>query len=157
MAYSTEDDLLVGDLALSPILDTGKFVKEAAEEMDSKLGFIYTLPLPGDLPEYQKLLLKGINNKLASGRLIMAVAIGGEDSTVHAYAARLVQEATQELLAIANGIVELAADRAVAPADVQAGSRTPSIKNLDSESAVEAFTNNFVNGENWYWRPGTPA
>jgi len=157
MAYSTEDDLLVGDLALSPILDKEKFVTEAAEEIDSKLGFIYALPLPVALPNYQKLLLKGINNKLASGRLIMAVAIGGEDSTVHAYAARLVNEATQELLAIANGLVELDADRAVPTLDEAAGVRTLSIKNVDSESAVEAFATNFMNGQDYYWRPGTPA
>ena len=153
MAYSGEDDLLIGDLALSPVLDKGKFIDEAAEEIDAKLGFVYKLPLTG-LAVHEALLLKGINNKLASGRLIMAVAVGGEDTAVHAYALRLVTEATQELLAIANGAVDLTAERADPTTEEGRGATTPSVTNLDGESGVEAFYKQVMGGTPWTWQPG---
>ena len=159
MAYSAEADLLIGDMMLSGTVDKTKFIDGAAEEIDAKLGFIYKLPLnPLDeaveLPLAQRLLLKTINNKLASGELIMAVAIGGEDTALHAYGNRLVQEAKAELLLLANGVVDLSAERLTGETDTATLDRVPGIKNHDEESAVDAFENAFMRSKPFYWRPG---
>lgn len=147
MPYSSVDDLMLGDLLVSSHIDKGKFVTEAAEEIDSKIGFIYRLPLvatgtppPASLPLHQQLLLKGINNKLASGRLIMTLDIAGEGTALHAYGLRLVTEATQELMLIANGTVDLSAVR-LPDNTVSDGfaTRSPSIINVDATSAFEDF------------------
>lgn len=145
MPYSEESDLLTGDLLISSKVDKGKFVNDAAEEIDSKLGFIYVLPLTPiapalDIPVHERLLLKTINNRLASGRLILTLDIADERSTLHAYGLRLVTEALQELMLIANGTVDLTAVRTNPDESTTGlGSRSPAITNVDATSAVEAF------------------
>lgn len=151
MAYSLVSDLLLGDLAVSVSVNKQKFIDDAAEEIDSKLGFVYELPL-SDLPSYQKKLLKLINNKLASGRLILTLAIGGEDTALHAYGLRLVTEATNELMLIANGGVELDAT-STATIDTSNDMR-PVIHNHDAESAVDIFEASVMRGQSAYWNPG---
>lgn len=160
MPYSEETDLLLGDLLVSPRLDKNKFIQDAADEIDSKLGFIYTIPLAPvapetEIPAHEVLLLKQINNKLASGRLIMTLDIAGEGTTLHAYGLRLVTEAQQELMLIANGFVELSAVRktiAVALGE----SKVPRIVNADTESGVDIFYEHAMRGHPSYWRPGDP-
>lgn len=169
MAYSEVGDLLLGDLVLNPSLDKQKWVVEAANEMDSKLGWLYDLPLrPADLdeeedvddttwtllPRYEVLTLKGINNKLASGRLILTLDIAGEGTNLHAYGWYLVREAQGELLLLANGEVDLTAQRTDVPASEESSSRTPGIKNYDEESLVLGFENTVMKGKPWYSRPG---
>lgn len=154
MAYSQVDDLLTGDLHISSKVDKQKVIDDAAEEIDSKIGFLYSLPIPFvSLPLHQKLLLKQINNKLASGRLILALDIVGEENSLHAYGLRLVTEATGELMLIANGQVDLDAPRWETPDDSYTD-KTPTIKNRDAESAVDQFENSFMRGEPSYWTPG---
>lgn len=146
---------------ISSQLDLGKVVQEAADEMDSRLGFLYKLPLrpPAGalaLPDYQVLLLKQINNKLASGRLIMQVAIAGEDRSLHAYGLRLVTEATNDLMLLANGEVSLSAVRQ--PVTEGVPDRTPAIFNHDEESAVDMFESAVMRrGESATWTPGKVA
>ena len=138
MAYSTVDDLLTGDMMISSKVDKLKFVNDAADEIDSKIGFIYSLPLSA-LLIHEELLLKGINNKLASGRLILTLDIAGEGTTLHAYGLRLVTEAMQELMLIANGTVDLSADLLPNPDPGVYASKTASVTNIDAMSSVEAF------------------
>lgn len=156
MPYSDAADLLVGDMIYPPGFDKDKYVTLAAEEMDSKLGYLYQIPLAPvnpPLPEYQTLLLKTINNKLASGRLIMDISVGAELAAVHAYGSRMVNEALRDLVLIANGDVLLDAVRRV-DGTVEAGSRVPGVRNQDSESLVLGFENTVLRGEPWYSRPG---
>lgn len=165
MAYSEPDDLLLGDLVVPATIDKGKVVASAAEEIDSKLGFVYALPLrfqtdpppdPDDwtgLPIHQQLLLKQMNNKLASGRLILMLDLAGEDTSLHAYGLRLVTEATNEMMMIANGTVDLDAVR-LAPLDSHPD-RAPVVSNHDEESAVEMFEYATMRpGETGSWQPG---
>lgn len=169
MPYCDDEDLLLGDLRVAGEVDLSRYVRSAAEEIDSKLGVIYKLPLqvspqpdpapsPNDwtaLPEYQQLLLKNINIKLASGRIIMMLAMSEEQANLHAYALRLVTEATAELLLIANGDVVLDAGRR--STDTTVPDRTPSISNHDAESATEMFEYATMRPEGGYWRPGNPV
>lgn len=152
MSYSEEADLLTGDIGISDNVDLQKVVDDAAEEIDSKIGFVYALPLPfASLPLHQKLLLKQINNKLASGRLILQLSIGGEDTALHAYGLRMVTEAREELMLVANGQVDLDAPRVSTPSNSDG---SPLIHNSDEESAVDIFEAHVHRGEPSYWRPG---
>ena len=155
MPYSEVEDLLIGDLALGPTVDPAKFVAQAAEEMDAKLGYVYELPLAplegAELPLHERLLLKGINNKLASGRLILSIDIAEEGQHLHAYGLRLVTEATNELIMLANGTAQLSAARLDPLVD---RNKVPGVANRDAESAVDMFENHVLRGEPSWWSPG---
>lgn len=150
MAYSVVADLLLGDLVISSDVDPAKFVTDAAEEIDSKIGWIYETPLVlNNLLRHESLLIKGINNRLASGRLILTLDIAGEGTSLHAYGLRLVTEANGDLLLIANGQLDLSAPKIDNPGKNK--NNTPTISSRDAASAVEAFEDRFM-------RPGyTPA
>lgn len=162
MAYSGVADLLLGDLTLSAGYDKERWIKLADEEIDAKLGWVYALPISPipplvALPTHETLLLKQISSKLASGRLIMAQSIGGEDQRLQAYGYSLVKEAMEMLLLIANGDIVLSAPKTE---DVeQIPDKRPAIYHHDSESLFSAFENNVmrpdVSGQRpWYSRPG---
>lgn len=145
-AYCVSTDLLVGDLPLPSYIDVQKIVDDAADEIDSKIGFIYKTRVDmaddGLVARPARLLLKRLNVFIASGRLLMNVATADEDSQVHAYAARLLREAEQALQAIAKGQVVLeGADRVKNAVDEIRG---PVYSNKDPESYVEAFYDRIV-------------
>jgi hypothetical protein len=133
--YCKENELLTGDMAGVEGLRQ-RFVDLAADEMNSFIGFAYLLPLPVDsLPEYQRLILKNINIKLATGRLIMAQAVGSEDTSTHAYGQSLVDEAMRDLWAIRNGQTNLDAPTA----EANGTNAAPVIIEGDRVSAVDAY------------------
>lgn len=162
-AYCKVEDLLLGDVTVGGNVNRQLYVDQAADEMDSKLGWIYVTPIDVDgeaagpggtppavpvLPRHERLLLKSINAKIATGRLIMAVSINEEGSAVHAYALRLLKEGNDELLMIANGHVLLTAPRSETP--VQEANRVPSVSNLDAESLLDPFYNTVNRSRPWY-------
>lgn len=151
MAYSTVDDLIVGDMMISARVDKNKFVNDAAEEIDSKLGFLYVLPL-APLALHESTLLKQINNKLASGRLILTLDIAGEETVLHAYGLRLITEAMNDLMLLANGTINLSSTMTTTSA---LRDNVPGIYNHDEESAVDIFEAHVLRGEPSYWNPGT--
>lgn len=142
-AYSATTDLLTGDIPLPSYITPAKYVTDAADEIDSYIGFIYLTPINvTDVPENlvsrpARLLLKRISTHLSSGRLLMAVAAPQEENNTHAYGARLVREALTALNAIADGTISLegAAKNITETVEVTA----PLINNLDAVSAVETF------------------
>lgn len=141
-AYSEVGDLLLGDLIVGTGTNQQKFIDDAAEEMDSKIGWRYDTPIVvTGLPRHQRLLLKGINNKLASGRLILSLDAAGEGSTLHAYGYYLIKEAMNELMVIANGELDLVG---AIPSDqdvnLQPDARSIEVINQDPESLLLGFT-----------------
>lgn len=157
-AYSAIEDLLIGDLIISETLDRQKFVDDAADEIDSKLGWIYQTPIVlTGLPRHEALLLKSINNRLASGRLLLTLYQSGENNSVHAYAASLVRDATNDLMLIANGDVVLSAPRQ--ENTTQGTSDTaPTATGMDEIGPMTAFEEAFMTGgwpvRNEPWVPG---
>lgn len=149
MAYSADTDLLTGSIPTPDYLSPAKFVSDAADEIDSKLGFIYETPIvleeadPATRPA--RLLLKRINNFLATGRLLMAVASPEEDDRVHAYASRLINEANLSLGMIAKGEIDLAEVGAVKLPAADGPEMRPLVKYGDAESNVEAFYDRVAN------------
>lgn len=120
MAYCEITDLLVGDIPLASKYGDGQgFVDLAADEMDAEIGHIYVTPVVFDETSQaklaaarpSKLLLKKINTLLASGRIIMDMAAGGEDRSLHEYGASMWKEASELLEKICNGKINLVAPR----------------------------------------------
>lgn len=155
MAYCEESDLMTGDLTIGPRVDKPSYIDGAADEMDVILGILYETPISvGGLSDSSAKLLKKINRFMASGRLIMALAAGGEDSELHAYGWSLVQQAQADLHCIANGSLKLEGATAK---DGALGARGPSIVNRDNESATEVFEQFVYREGNVYWAPGESA
>lgn len=151
-AYCQVADLLVGNVPLPAYLDPQKFVDDAGDEIDTKIGYLYTTPVDLTAPALHrtaKLLLKRINSHLASGRLLLSVAAPKEQDRLHAYAYSLVKEAGEALECIASGEYPL---EGAVPADGAEVLTTPQamISNLDTESNVEAFYNRIVNPDYVY-------
>jgi phage gp36-like protein len=141
MAYSTVGDMLLGDMPASTRHDPQKFVNDATDEIDSKIGHIYATPIdvtdPTDVARHSVLLLKRINNFLATGRYILARAAGDEDSQINAYGRSLIEEALLAIQAIVDGTIVL--EGAVEEGDGSGAGDGPSITNYDTISAVDAF------------------
>lgn len=136
-AYSAVGDLLIGDVQVGSFLDPQKFIDDAAAEMDARIGMVYVLPLP-TLEPHLITLLKLINNRLASGRLIMAAAIAAEDKELHAYGESLIRDAYDDLKKILDGSIQL--DGAVVR-DTGNYGLGPSVNGGDAVSWVDAFEN----------------
>lgn len=161
--YSEVEDLIIGDLRTGATVDKAAYVQSAADEMNGRIGFVYELPIEESaVTEAAWLVLKKINNFLASGRLIMAVAVGGEDTALQAYGLSLVQEAFNELAMVLDGTLPL--DGATRTETTAANS--PVAANTDSASAIDAFEATFFEDlprgsessrggdDTAIWRPG---
>lgn len=147
MAYCTVQDLLIGDIPTGGQLDPLKYVNDAADEIDSKIGFQYETPVDvASVPRPVVLLLKRLNAHLASGRLILAATISAEDERLNAYGQNLVDSVELTLVAIATGEQLLPGapinEETANPQDHSVSSNAFAlIANLDRESHVEAFYN----------------
>lgn len=159
MTYSATTDLLTGNIPVSGPVDPEKFVADAADEIDSRIGHIYKTPIDiADTPENPiarpaRLLLKRVSNFLASGRLMMAAAAGSQKLEVNAYAERLVNEALEALNQIATGDIQLTGAERVEDVPGEGTSTGPQIHNLDAESNVEAFYNRIANPAYTFFPP----
>lgn len=143
MAYSVVGDLLIGDVQVGTFLSPQSFVDEAADEMNARIGMLYELPLPTTLPTHLLILLKLINNRIASGRLIMAAAVGGEDRELHAYGESLVRDAYDDLKKILDGAIAL---DGAEKRDTGNYGHGPSVNGGDEVSWVSVF-------EEWAYPP----
>lgn len=167
--YSQVDDLLLGDITLGARANADKYVIDATEEINSCLGYRYELPLPwGDevptpnpapIPNYSKLLLKRCANLIASGRMIMALAVGGEDLSTHAYGNSLLTEGHLMMESLCNGNTDIP-NAVIIDVVVSGIDRGPSIQQQDATSGVDAFytfvgPSTFVTSDPW--QSGTMA
>lgn len=158
-AYCAITDLLVGDLVLGSDVDPQKFVDAAADEINARLGHVYVVPFTfSALALHSQLTLKRINAHLATGRLIMAVAAGGENVALHAYGASMVKSAEDDIYMILSGGYLLTGADQVASG---ASGNAPECLNVDASSGVEHFYANFGRRRGFPffpspWQPGNP-
>lgn len=148
MAYCEPTDLLLGDIPLPAYVSAQDAVNDAADEIDSRIGFVYETPIdmtdPGPVPRPARLLLKRINAHLATGRLILKLAASGEDDRLHAYGWQLIKDAMTSLDMIANGEIVIVGATPI-NADDEARTTAIIVENLDDESQVEAFYDRIAN------------
>lgn len=137
--YSEVSDLLLGDIPTPK--DAEKWVNDATDEIDSKLGFRYVTPIVVDenVPAYRAtpLLLKRINNFIASGRMILAKAASASQQEVNAYGMSMLMDGLAALTQLVNGDITLPGAAFLNEGDV--GRSGPQISNLDAQSNVESF------------------
>lgn len=140
MPYCAEADLLLGEIPLPEYLSATQYINNTAEEIDVALSGLYSTPIEViDIPQNKPttLFLKQVNAKLATGRLIMAAAMGHQETDVNAYGKYLIDEAVAALYRVCEKEFVLpGAEQNVAAASDTGGVR---IKNLDSVSQVEGF------------------
>jgi hypothetical protein len=145
--YSTVDDLLIGDMPIPPYINKQGYVDNAADEIDSRLGYVYATPFDvSDLSTMirpARLTIKRIAAHLSSGRIILAMAVASEDRQVHAYGKSLIDEALAVLEKIANGEIPLVGAEPLDPDAISAPTSGPMIANIDQFSSVEAFYQQF--------------
>lgn len=144
MSYSEVSDLLVGDTRLDGVISKQAYVDAAADEIDGFLGGMYETPVvvSGDaVSRSTMLMLKTINNWLATGRIILTISRTGEDNNLDALGKYYVEMAMERLKQIANGTIKLPGATSTSPAGPN--SRGPQHANSDKESLVDAFYNNF--------------
>ena len=155
MAYCTVADLMIGDISTSAALDPQKYVDDAADEIDSKIGFVYATPIPvadgSGTPRPVVLLLKRLNSHLATGRLILAATIPAENERLNAYGYSLVAEVMTSLDMIATRQMTLEGV-SLEPTVGTVGEpvTVPLIANLDAESNVDAFYSRVTNPNGWF-------
>jgi hypothetical protein len=146
MPYCADGDLLItSDLPLPQGVNRSSYVQMAADEIDMMISRYYKTPVVFNTAELQEkfkptlLLLKHVNIKLATGRIILAVDAAGENQQVHAYGASLVAEAMRLLEAIVNRdiILEGADGNSNEPSEIATARAI--VYQLDATSGVEDF------------------
>lgn len=155
MAYSEVTDLMFGGIPTSG-QDLASWITKADEEIDAEIGMLYVTPIsfPGSTEARPgKLLIKKISSQLATGRAVMSMDAGSEDTNLHQYGLYLIREAMEALKCIKNGDVVLPGVQMISPDDLTSA---PRVYNVDPSSAVEDFFGNFsgpgLNGSNVpYW------
>lgn len=148
-AYCTKDDLLTGDIPLAGKYGDGSsFVQMAADEIDAEIGHLYVTPIiiedasePMNRPSV--LTLKKINQLLASGRIILDMAAGGEDHDLHRYGKSMVDEALLLLGKICDGKMILRGAEQVKTSEVDVQNTAVSVTQEDSASMVQTFYQRF--------------
>lgn len=136
--YSVIADLLIGDVTVDDTVKQ-RHVNQAADEVDSILGFLYPTPFTeGAVSRPGWLLIKRLANFIASGRLLLEIDQAGEEQMVHAYGKSLLQQATDAMEMVLNGAVNLlpgddGSDTDAKPVNAML------IANVDNFSVVEAF------------------
>lgn len=106
--YCTVNDLILGNIPIPA--DAQRYVDQAAEEIDSVIGFKYETPVVVENSAEGRpvtLLLKRLNFSLASGRLILALAAPGEDDQIQQYGKYLVDQVHATLKMIVSGEILL--------------------------------------------------
>ena len=139
--YSVIGDILLGDLPIPGYVDKQKYVDDAADEMDSYIGYTYVTPIDmnpaGPVIRPARLLLHRIATHLSTGRLVLAIAVASEDKSLHAYGKSLVDDAVAALEKIAGGEIPLTG--AVPIVGTTSPPSGPMIANIDQFSMVEQF------------------
>lgn len=147
MPYADPDMRLVGNIPARAELELAGFYDDAADEIDAILGSEFDTPVTvaqdgTSLPRTVSLILRRVNRFLATGRYILAVTAGGEDTQLQAYGASLIREALTALQQILSGTISINAKRL--SGDASRVGRQPAVSNTDAASQVDTFYNNFT-------------
>lgn len=135
--YSNVTDLFVGDITVDDTIKQNH-VDRAADEVDSRLGFLYVTPfVEGDISRPGWLLIQRLANFIASGRLLLEIDQAGEQQMIHAYGKRLLDDAEATIQLILSGQIDL---RPQDPTEIEVPAiNGAKVVNLDPYSQVEAF------------------
>jgi hypothetical protein len=143
VAYCSAADLLIGNIPVPRGVSAEQYVQAAADEIDAALGQMFETPIlidPSNISlRPSTLVLKQINAKLASGRLIMAADAGGQDTQLHAYGLSLVREAQASLTELRSSSDSLPGAVVIVAENADDSAGLPRILNYDQTSQVDFF------------------
>lgn len=150
---------LIGDMTVSGSVDLAAVASDAASEMNIRLGERYVVPLnitSPSLAAHHKIMIKLINARLAAGNLLMSTASATEYHELHNYGKWLREQALSDLDLIATGRIVLGGQSESLVENPMDQFTGPSVSNRDEFSAVEAFEDSFLRGEETgtAWGPG---
>jgi hypothetical protein len=132
-----------GDIATPSYTTKDQYIKNAAEEIDAALGHVYVTPFVIDPapPENRPaiLFLKKINWLLASGRMVSDIAAAGEESSLNAYAARMLNEACEMIDLLKSQKYVMVGAELLSSGDDVASVTGPMIFQEDPVSMVQQF------------------
>lgn len=137
MPYCEPNDITLGAIPVPRFMTIEDQINKASDEIDASVGQVYTLPLNLPLGSPDALLLKKVNSFLATGRLILSAAGGGEDTRLHNYGIYLVREAEKILSSIASGATIL--ENAAQIVRDNEAKFAEFVQNKDEQSFVEGF------------------
>lgn len=147
MPYSLDTEIKLGEIPLPTYINKTLLLQDAADEIDSFIGFLYDTPVDmletGPVARPARLLLKRISIALVTGRLVLEIAASGEDVALHAYGVRLLREAHDALEQIRTGVIRLDGAILLPNEDGVDNPTGPLIANVDSASLVETFYDRF--------------
>lgn len=154
MPWAAEDDMLVGDV-VTPSGTRDKFLDDAENEMLVHLTQYYATPLPDNasLPEHILRLLKQTHARLASGRMLLALATSSEDESLHAYGLSLLTDARSDLMRLGTQTPIPGASAADNNGGEVDNDRTPLVLNADTASPFAAFADYTSNAGFDPWEP----
>lgn len=142
--YNATSDLLIGDVQLPQGNDGTKYVSQAADEIDSRLGFTYATPFDvsdsSTMSNAARLMIKMLSIHISSGRAMMDLGTSGENNLPNPYGKYLLDQAEAILLLLVEGRIVLDGAQPVngGPDNTEFSSRVL-ISNVDPYSMVEAF------------------
>lgn len=139
MAYSTPEQLLLGNIPQPVGNKSRNAVDRAADEIDGALGFLYQTPIRSTGPHQRAVeaLMGNLNNWLATGRLGLELTASTQRVEQHAYFIGLVSQAQQVLAKIISG--EIVLEGVPIPGGGTAAVVGPMIYNKDASSNVDDF------------------
>lgn len=144
-AFCKVTDILTGNIPLPRGMGNENVIKQryidrAAEDIEARLGVLFTLPLSPAPGSFEEKVLSRINKYLATGQLIIDAAAGGEDNSLHAYGFHHLREANQAIADILAGKIKLNLDKDEPDTEDLPGG--PLVLNKEPSSYVDAFYNN---------------
>lgn len=140
MTWAENKDLLIGDMELGRV-NASQYLDVAEREINGRLGQLYQLPIPADLPQYQLDTLKTIQANIATGRLLLAQGAGAESEDLHAYGKSLVKQGYDELERIGHAYELGGSATRVGTAGED---RRPSVSAPDAVSPTDTFYGNVI-------------
>lgn len=151
MAYCEPDDLLFGDIPISPSNQV-RWIGAAEDEINQRLGVLYVLPPGSGASATALLILKRLAILVATGRGMMAQPAAGEDNGVNAYGRYLLDDAEKIFCDVISGELDLIGVDKL-PELISSGN-APSVVMEDSVAAVDAFYGFATRGEYTLYTPG---
>lgn len=145
MAYSSPDQVLLGNIPLPAPDKVRNAVDRAADEIDGTIGFLYQTPIRSTGPHQRAVeaLMGNLNNWLATGRLGMELTASTQRVEQHAYFAGLVRQAVVVLDKIVNGGIIL--EGVPVPGGGAPTTVGPMLYNKDDSSNVDDFYDKVTN------------
>lgn len=152
MAYCEVTDLFIGDTRLDiNTTPPQAFVNSASDEIDAALGYMYITPIcPEDTAVNRPtvLLLKLINQYIATGRLLITIGRVGEDGQLDALGKYYLNLGMTRLQMIVDGKIDLLGATHTEGAPTNTG---PQVVNAEPMSLVDMFYSEMNPSNPGFW------